>query len=119
MNQSIRVGVVGVGSIGKNHARICAGIKEAKFAAIYDTNSDVARSIGRQYRVPVAASLDEFITLVDAATLSAPTTTHYEIGQRLLEPGKNVLIEKLITETPKASPGLVRMTRERSLLLQV
>ena len=57
MNESIRIGVVGVGSIGKNHARICAGIKEAKFVAIYDSNSDVAKSIGRQYRVPVASSL--------------------------------------------------------------
>ena len=119
MNQSIRVGVVGVGSIGKNHARICAGLKEAKFAAIYDTNSDLARSIGRQYRVPVAASLDEFMTLVDAATVAAPTTTHYEIGRRLLEAGKHVLIEKPITETPKEAQELDRLARERSLILQV
>src|SRR5580692_2777066 len=119
MNQSIRVGVVGVGSIGKNHARICAGLKEAKFAAIYDTNSDLARTIGRQYRVPVAVSLDEFITLVDAATIAAPTTTHYEIGRRLLEAGKHVLIEKPITETPKEAQELERLARDRSLILQV
>ncbi|HYZ71740.1 MAG TPA: Gfo/Idh/MocA family oxidoreductase [Chthoniobacterales bacterium] len=119
MNQSIRVGVVGVGSIGKNHARICAALKEAKFAAIYDTNNDVARSIGRQYNVPVVNSLDEFVALVDAATVAAPTNTHYEIGRRLLEAGKHVLIEKPITETPKEAEELVRLARERSLILQV
>jgi predicted dehydrogenase len=119
MNQSIRVGVVGVGSIGKNHARICAATKEAKFAAIYDTNSDVARSIARQYNVPVAASLDEFIPLIDAATVATPTNTHYEIGRRLLEAGKHLLIEKPITETPKEAEELVRLARERSLILQV
>ena len=119
MNQSIRVGVVGVGSIGKNHARICAVLKEAKFAAIYDTNSDVARSVGRQYNVPVVNSLDEFVALVDAATVAAPTNTHYEIGRRLLEAGKHVLIEKPITETPKEAEALVRLARERSLILQV
>src|SRR5260370_31180340 len=119
MNESMRVGVVGVGSIGKNHARICAGLKEAKFAAIYDTNNDLARSIGRQYRVPVAASLDEFMTLVDGATVAAPTTTHYEIGRRLLEAGKHVLIEKPITGTPKEAQELERLARERSLILQV
>src|SRR5260370_8757762 len=119
MNQSIRVGVVGVGSIGKNHARICAGLKEAKFGAIYDTNNDLARSIGRQYRVPVAVSLDEFMTLVDAATVAAPTTAHYEIGRRLLEAGKHVLIEKPITETPKKAQKLERLARERSWMLQV
>jgi predicted dehydrogenase len=119
MNQSIRVGVVGVGSIGKNHARICAEIKEAEFAGIYDINTDVARSIGRQYRVPVAASLDEFVTLIDAATVAAPTAAHYQIGRRLLESGKHVLIEKPITETPKEAEELVRLARERSLILQV
>jgi predicted dehydrogenase len=119
MNESIRVGVVGVGSIGKNHARICSGLKGAKFAAIYDTNGDVARSIGRQYRVPVASSLEEFIPLIDAATVAAPTNTHYEIGRRLLEAGKHVLIEKPITQTPREAEELVRLARERSLILQV
>ena len=119
MNQSIRVGVVGVGSIGKNHARICAALKEAKFAAIYDNNRDVAEGISRQYNVPVASSLDEFIALVDAATVAAPTNTHYEIASRLLEAGKHVLIEKPITETPKQAEELVRLARERSLILQV
>jgi predicted dehydrogenase len=119
MNQSIRVGVVGVGSIGKNHARICAALKDAEFAAIYDTNKEVASSVGRQYNVPVASSLDEFIPLIDAATVAAPTSEHYEIGRRLLESGKHVLIEKPITETPKEAEELVRLARERSLILQV
>ena len=119
MNQSIRVGVVGVGSIGKNHARICAALKDAEFAAIYDTNKEVASSVGRQYNVPAASSLDEFIPLIDAATVAAPTSEHYEIGRRLLEAGKHVLIEKPITETPKEAEELVRLARERSLILQV
>jgi len=119
MNQSIRVGVVGVGSIGKNHARICAEMKDAEFAAIYDINSDLAKSIGKQYKVPVAKSLDEFITRVDAATVAAPTAAHYEIGRLLLESGKHLLIEKPITENPKQAEELVRLARERSLVLQV
>src|SRR5260221_2378318 len=119
MNKSNRVRVVGVRRIGKNQAPIGAGIKGARFAAIYDTDRDVARGIGRRYRVPVGASLDELMTLVDAATVAAPTTTHYEIGRRLLEAGKHVLIEKPITETPKQAQELERMARERSLILQV
>src|ERR1700751_472953 len=107
MNQSIRVGVVEVGSIGKNHARICAALKEAKFAAIYDNNRDVAEGIGRQYNAPVASSLDEGIALGAAATVAAPTNTHYEIASRLLKAGKHVLIENPITETPKQAEELV------------
>ena len=119
MNQSIRVGVIGVGSIGKNHARICAELSEANFTAVYDINDEAAKNIGRHYRVHVARSLDEFISLIDAATVAAPTPVHFEIGRRLLDAGKHVLIEKPITETPKEAEELVRLARERSLILQV
>jgi predicted dehydrogenase len=57
--------------------------------------------------------------LIDAATVATPTNTHYEIGRRLLEAGKHLLIEKPITETPKEAEELVRLARERSLILQV
>jgi predicted dehydrogenase len=119
MKQSIRVGVVGVGSIGKNHARICAELKNAEFAAVYDINSEAARSVGRHYNARVADSLDELISLVDAATVAASTKVHFEIGCRLLEAGKHVLIEKPITETPEQAEKLVHLARERSLILQV
>ncbi|MBV9276522.1 MAG: Gfo/Idh/MocA family oxidoreductase [Verrucomicrobia bacterium] len=119
MKQSIRVGVVGVGSIGKNHARICAELKDVEFAAVYDINSETARNVGRHYHVRVAESLDELISLVDAATVAASTRAHFEIGCRLLEARKHVLIEKPITETPEQAEKLVRLARERSLILQV
>jgi predicted dehydrogenase len=119
MKQSIRVGVVGVGSIGKNHARICAELKDIEFAAVYDINSEAARNVGRHYHVRVAESLDELISLVDAATVAASTRAHFEIGCRLLEARKHVLIEKPITETPEQAEKLVRLARERSLILQV
>jgi predicted dehydrogenase len=119
MKQSIRVGVIGVGSIGKNHARICAELKDVEFAAVYDINSDTARSVGRHYKVRVADSLEELISLVDAATVAASTKAHFEIGCRLLEAGKHVLIEKPITETPEQAEKLVHLARERSLILQV
>jgi predicted dehydrogenase len=119
MKQSIRVGVVGVGSIGRNHARICAELKDIEFAAVYDINSEAARNVGRHYHVRVAESLDELISLVDAATVAASTRAHFEIGCRLLEARKHVLIEKPITETPEQAEKLVRLARERSLILQV
>jgi predicted dehydrogenase len=111
--------VVGVGSIGKNHARICAELAEAQFSAVLDINRESAETIAAQYGAKVAGSLDEFISLIDAATVAAPTPVHYEIGRTLLVHGKHVLIEKPITETPAQAEDLVRLARERSLILQV
>jgi predicted dehydrogenase len=119
MSELIRIGVVGVGSIGKNHARICAELSDAQFSAVFDINRESAEAIAAQYGAKVAGSLDEFISLTDAATVAAPTAVHHEIGRALLARGKHVLIEKPITETSAQAEDLVRLARERSLILQV
>jgi predicted dehydrogenase len=119
MSEQIRVGVVGVGSIGKNHARICATLPNADFSAVFDINQEAANAVAAQFGAKAAASLDEFVSLVDAATVAAPTNVHYEIGKALLHHGKHVLIEKPITETTQQAEDLVRLARERSLVLQV
>jgi predicted dehydrogenase len=119
MSELIRVGVVGVGSIGKNHARIYAELPDAQFSAVFDINRESAEAIAAEYGAKVAHSLDEFISLIDVATVAAPTAVHYEIGKALLARGKHVLIEKPITETPAQAEELVRLAREGSLILQV
>jgi len=119
MSELTRMGVVGVGSIGKNHARICAELSGARFAAVFDIKRESAEAVAAQYGAKVAQSLEEFISLVDAATVAAPTAVHYEIGKALLTHGKHVLIEKPITETTAQAEGLVRLAKERGLTLQV
>jgi predicted dehydrogenase len=119
MDDNIRIGVVGVGAIGGNHARICAGLSQAHFTRIYDTNPQTAAAVSTEYKVRAAASLEEFIREVDLATVASPTSTHFEIGRALLEAGKSVLIEKPITEYPQEAEELVRLARARQLILQV
>ncbi len=101
MSEFIRLGIVGVGSIGKNHARIYSALPGVKFSAILDTNTEAADATSQEQSVPVATTLEEFASLVDAATVSTPTPHHYEIGKFLLKHGKHLLIEKPITETPE------------------
>jgi predicted dehydrogenase len=119
MNEFIRVGIVGVGSIGKNHARIYSELPGVKFSAILDTNREAADATSQEQGVPVATTLEEFATLVDAATVSTPTPDHYEIGKFLLNNGKHLLIEKPITETPDQALELVKLAKERAVILQV
>ncbi len=115
----LRVGVVGVGHIGKNHARLYAELSGAQFTAIYDTDAARAREIANELSVVAAASLEEFAEKVDAASVATPTNTHFEIGRDLLARGKHLLIEKPITEKTAHASELAALAAERRLVLQV
>ena len=83
--KNLRVGVVGVGHIGKNHARLYAETKAADFTAIYDTDASNAAQVAEQYKVRAAESLGQFAELVDAASIATPTSSHFAVAQPLLE----------------------------------
>jgi predicted dehydrogenase len=115
----LRVGVVGVGHIGKNHARLYAELSGAQFTAIYDTDAARGRELANEFGVVVAASLEEFAGKVDAASIATPTNTHFEIGRDLLAWGKHLLIEKPITENTAHASELAALAAEHRLVLQV
>jgi len=117
--QSFRVGVVGTGSIGKNHARILSELPGIEFSAIYDANPDTAAEMSARYGAPVAASLEEFATRIDAATIATPTPFHFPVAHALLSAGKHCLVEKPITETTADAKTLADLASRSGLVLQV
>ncbi len=117
--KNLRVGVVGVGHIGKNHARLYAEIDRAEFTAIYDTNTATASQVAAQYGVRAASSLGEFAQLIDAASVATPTSSHFEVASLLLQNCKHLLIEKPIAENTAQASQLAALATERQLVLQV
>jgi len=117
--KNLRVGVVGVGHIGKNHARLYAETKAADFTAIYDTDASNAAQVAEQYKVRAAESLGEFADLVDAASIATPTSSHFAVAQPLLEKGKHLLVEKPIAEDTAQASQLAELAARRQLVLQV
>jgi predicted dehydrogenase len=115
----IRLGVVGTGSMGKNHARIFSEMPGAKFTAILDANAATASAMAAQYGAQAIGTLEDFIPHVDAVTVATPTVTHFEIAKALLEAGKHVLVEKPFTETPEQAKELCAIAQQRGLVLQV
>ena len=115
----IRIGVIGTGSMGRNHARIFGELPNVKFTAVFDQNTDTAREIASRHGAVPVASLDAFADAVDAATIATPTVTHFEIAKMLLECGKHVLVEKPFTETPEQARELCDLAQSRGLVLQV
>jgi len=117
--KNLRVGVVGVGHIGSNHARLYAETPSAEFSAIYDVDLAKANAIAKKYRVTPAQSLDEFAEMVDAASIATPTNTHYEVARSLLARGKHLLIEKPITDNAAHAGELAELAAQNGLILQV
>jgi predicted dehydrogenase len=115
----IRVGVVGVGHIGKNHARLYADLPSADFTAVYDIDQSRAQQIANEFGVRAASSLQDFAAQVDAASVAATTSAHFEIGRDLLGDGKHLLIEKPIAENPVDATELAELAARQNLVLQV
>lgn len=119
MSNKIKAGVIGVGAIGKNHARIYSEIDSADLVAVFDSDTDAAKEIVNLYGGVLAGSIEEFSSLVEVVSVATPTNTHRSIGESLLEKGKHLLIEKPIAESALDAQALVNLATEMNCVLQV
>jgi predicted dehydrogenase len=117
--KKLRVGVVGVGHIGGNHARIYAELTHAEFVAVFDIDPARGAEIAAKYKAKAAESLNEFAEMVDAASVATPTNAHFSVARDLLARGKHLLIEKPITENTADARELAQRAAEKRLVLQV
>ena len=118
----IRVAVLGVGSLGKEHARIYAGLAEAgqvELTGVFDTSADTARKIAAKHGTRVFASIAELAAASDAVNIVTPTTTHFELAKLLLQQGKHVLVEKPMTDNTAQAAELVQLAQQKNCVLQV
>jgi predicted dehydrogenase len=118
----LKVAVLGVGSLGKEHARIYAEMAaagEIQFVGLHDTSATQAAKIAEKYRVPVFASIDEAIAKSDALSVVTPTHTHFDLARRILAAGKHTLVEKPMTDNAAQAAELVRLAQEKRIVLQV
>jgi predicted dehydrogenase len=124
MSKAFRVGVAGVGAIGRNHARVMSEIAAAsegkiEFGAIFDVDQARAAELAAQFNTTAVSDLSAFASHVDAATVAVPTIYHKQVGGFLLENGKHVLIEKPISDSLEEAQWLVHKAEDSGLILQV
>jgi predicted dehydrogenase len=119
MSNKVRVGVVGVGSLGQHHARIYGELDEVEFVGIYDADGDRAAEMAAAHGAHAFDSLEALAAEVDAASVVVPTHLHREVAGVLLEQGLHLLVEKPIAATTQEAEELVDMAQARNLILQV
>lgn len=94
-----RLAVVGVGSLGRHHARIYAELEEANLVAVVDTDPSRAKEVAERHGARVVATAAELAGHVDAASVAVPTEVHHRVALTLLEAGIDVLVEKPLAQT--------------------
>ncbi len=119
MNPPVRVAVVGVGSLGQHHARVCAALPEAVLAGVFDSDRGRASEVAGRHGSRVLDDLDAVIREADAVVVAVPTVDHHRMARALLEAGKDVLVEKPICSTLAEAGDLIRLAGEKMRILQV
>jgi predicted dehydrogenase len=119
MNERIRTGVIGVGSMGQHHARIWASMPGSHFVGITDPNITQAKAVADHYNVPAYKDYHELLEEVEAVSIAAPTIFHHEIGLAFLAHRVHVLIEKPLAASLDEARALVQAAQEAQLVLQV
>ncbi|OLT12031.1 dehydrogenase [Actinomadura sp. CNU-125] len=114
---SLRAGLVGLGVMGRNHARVLAGTDGVELVGVVDP---AGRPGTVPAEVPLLGSLDELVALgVDYAVVACPTALHEEVGLRLAEAGVGALIEKPLADSVDAARRLVTAFESRGLVAGV
>jgi predicted dehydrogenase len=119
VNARLPIGVIGVGALGRHHARHLAGLTDARLAGIYDTDAERAQQVARELGTTACASLDELLGAVEAVTVAVPTPAHAEVGLAALARGVPVLMEKPLAATVAEADALIAAADRGGLQLQV
>jgi len=115
----LRVAVIGVGHLGKHHARILAQMPGARLVAVVDAQPERAAAAAEGTGARALADYRELFEEVDAITVAAPTEIHHEVALPFLERGISVLVEKPMTRTLAEADALIAAAKASGATLGV
>jgi predicted dehydrogenase len=115
----VRLAVVGVGHLGRHHARLASGLPGVELVGIHDHHEGRAESVAQELGLRVLAGPEEVAASADAVVIATPTSSHAELAGFFLQRGKDVLVEKPITATGREADVLVSLARALGRVLQV
>jgi len=114
-----KIGVVGVGHLGRWHVQQLKTIIDAQLVGFYDVDSERNTAIEKEFQTAAFKSFEALLSQVDAISIVTPTTSHFSYAHEALKAKKHVFIEKPITETVDEGQHLVEMAERNKVKLQV
>ncbi len=119
MDNPLKVGVIGVGYLGRFHAQKYAGLPETELVGVADVNPERVAEVAREFATAAFTDYRELLPRVEAVSVAVPTSAHFGVVRDALSAGCQVLVEKPLTVTVAEADELVALARERSRILMV
>ncbi|PIP77338.1 MAG: oxidoreductase [Ignavibacteria bacterium CG22_combo_CG10-13_8_21_14_all_37_15] len=117
--EKIKVGVIGTGHLGKLHTKMFAQLQNAALVGVHDTDFAAAKAVAKENHTQAFEQMDELLGKVEAVSIAAVTSEHYQLAKKCLEKNIHVFVEKPITSLLDEAEELVFLSREKNLNLQV
>lgn len=118
-SQPLRMGVIGVGNMGRHHTRILSQFKDIELIGISDINVERGLELASRYHTRFFENYPELLPYVDAVCIAVPTKLHHQVGLHCLQAGIHVLLEKPIAASIAEAESLVNAAAEAKCILQV
>jgi len=115
----LKVGVFGVGHLGKFHLNNWKEIKQAQLVGFYDPDDTNAAEVAQKYQLPRFTSPDALMDACDVIDVVAPTPLHFNLCEKAIRKGKHVFVEKPLAATMEEARELVKLVHESNVKLQV
>ena len=115
----IKLGLLGLGHLGKIHLKCLQTIDQIELTGVYDADPIVAQKIAQTYGIRAFDTYEELLAQSQAVDIVTPTTTHFDLAQQAIQLGKHVFIEKPITHTLEEAKALVDLTKKHAVKVQI
>jgi predicted dehydrogenase len=115
----LKVGVFGVGHLGKFHLNSWKEIKKAELVGFYDPNDAIAREVAEKYQLARFPDPELLMDACDLVDIIAPTPYHFSLCEKAIRKGKHVFVEKPLANTMEEAKELVKLVKESNIKLQV
>jgi predicted dehydrogenase len=113
------MGVVGVGHLGKEHARILATLPEVQLVGVADANGPRVETVARSCATRPFTDYRALLPLVDAAVIAVPTSFHCDVARDFLTRGLPLLVEKPMARTVRQAEAMIELAQRHGTLLQI
>jgi predicted dehydrogenase len=115
----LKVGIFGVGHLGKFHLNNWKEIKQAELVGFYDPNDVAAQEVSQKYQLARFLDPATLMDAVDAIDVVAPTNYHFDLCKLAIRKGKHVFVEKPLANTMDEARELLKLTKESNIKFQV